>query len=142
MNIKSSYVWAPVNEHLKWFINKTCINYVHNIMINIKETDNVRCVYIYSTTYRYRIRRNFRGMKFLLNRKQTEFLLLYFCGSQVHRGKVACYVLLQISNCCKLANFHGLKFRSISRWPRNPRSLHIVEISAHTVPAFQIKFII
>ena len=23
----------------------------------------------------------------------------------------ACYVLLQISNCCKLANFHGLNFR-------------------------------
>ena len=56
-----------------------------------------------------------------------------FRGSQVHRGKVACYVLLQISNCCKLANFHGLNFRCISRWPRNLRNLHTAEISAHTV---------
>ena len=62
---------------------------------------------------RYRIRGNFRGMK--LNRKQTGFLRLYFRRSQVHRGKVACYVPLQISNCCKLANFHGLNFCCICR---------------------------
>ena len=81
----------------------------------------------------YRICGNFRGMKFSLNRKQTGFSLLYFHGSQVHRGKVACYVLLQISNCCKLAKFHGLNFHCISRWPRNPQNLHTTEISVHTV---------
>ena len=70
-------------------------------------------------------------MKFSLNRKQTGFSLLYFRWSQVHRGKVACYVLLQISNCCKLANIHGLNFCCISRWPWN---LHTAEISAYTVP--------
>ena len=53
--------------------------------------------------------------KFLLNRKQTGFSRLFFCGSQVHRGKVACYVPLQISNCCELANFHGLNFHCICR---------------------------
>ena len=84
----------------------------------------------------YRIRGNFRGMKFLLKRKQTGFLRLYFRRSQVHRGKVACYVLLQISNCCKLANFHGLNFRCISRWPWNPRHLHTAQISAHTVLSY------
>ena len=63
----------------------------------------------------YRIRGNFRGKKFLLNRKLTGFLRLYFPGSQVHHRKVACYVLFQISNCCKLANFHGLNFHCISR---------------------------
>ena len=63
---------------------------------------------------KYRIRGNFRGMKFLLNRKQTGFSRLYFCGLQVHCGKVACYVLLKISNCCKIAKFHGLNFRCIS----------------------------
>ena len=56
--------------------------------------------------FSYCICGNFRGMKFLLNRKQI---------SQVHCGKVACYVLLQIYNCCKLANFHGLNFRCIGR---------------------------
>ena len=81
----------------------------------------------------YRIRGNFRGMKFSLNRKQTGFSRLYFRGSQVHRGKVACYVLLQISNSCKLANFHGLNFCCISRWPWNPRNLHTAKIYAHTV---------
>ena len=58
---------------------------------------------------------------------------LYFHGSQVHRGKVAYYVLLLISNCCKLANFHGLNFCCISRWLWNPQNLHTAEISAHTV---------
>ena len=62
----------------------------------------------------YRIHGNFRGMKFSLNGKQTGFSRLYFCGSQVHRGKVACCVLLQISNCCKIAIFHALNFRCIS----------------------------
>ena len=81
----------------------------------------------------YRIRGNFRGMKFSLNRKQAGFSRLYFRGSQIHCGKVACYVLLQISNCCKLANFHGLNFCCISRWPRNPRNLHTAEISVRTV---------
>ena len=71
----------------------------------------------------------FAVWNFRWTRKQTGFSLLYFCGSQVHRGKVACYVLLQISNCCKLANFHGLNFCCISRWPRNLHSA----ISAHTV---------
>ena len=56
-----------------------------------------------------------RGMKFSLSGKQTGFSQLYFRGSQVHRGKVACYVLLQISNCCKIANFHGLNFCCICR---------------------------
>ena len=64
---------------------------------------------------KYRICGNFHDMKFSLNRKQTGFSQLYFCGSQVHRGKVACYVLLQISNYCELANFHGLNFFCINR---------------------------
>ena len=81
----------------------------------------------------YRIRGKFCGMKFSLNRKQTGFSQLYFRGSQVHRGKVACYVLLKISNCCKLANFHGLNFRCISRWSWNLWNLHTTEISACTV---------
>ena len=34
------------------------------------------------------------------------------------------YVLLQISNCCKLANLHGLNFCCISRWPWN-REIYI-----------------
>ena len=72
----------------------------------------------------YRIRGKFCGMKFSLNRMQIGF-------SQC--GKVACYVLLQISNCRKLANFHGLNFHCISRWPWNPRNLHTAEISVHTV---------
>ena len=88
------------------------------------------------THFRYRIRGNFRGMKYSLNRKQTGFSRLYFHGSQVHRGKVACHVLLQISNCCKLAIFHRLNFRCISRWPWNPRNLHTMEISACTVLQF------
>ena len=36
-----------------------------------------------------------------------------------------CYVLLQISNCCKLANFHGLNFRCIHKWPWNQWNLHM-----------------
>ena len=72
----------------------------------------------------YRVRGNFRGMKFSLNRKQTGFSLLYFRGSQVHHGKVACYVLLQISNCCKLANFHGLNF-AVSVGDREIREIYI-----------------
>ena len=72
----------------------------------------------------YCIRGNFRGMEFSLYRKQTGFSWLYFCGSQVHRGKVACYVLLQISNCCKIANFHGLNFHCIS----SDREIHKIYI--------------
>ena len=86
----------------------------------------------------YRIRGNVCGMKFSLNRKQTGFSWLYFRGSQVHRGEVACYVLLQMSNCCKLANFHGLNFHCICRWLWNPRNLHTAEISAHTVLPFNV----
>ena len=41
-----------------------------------------------------------------------------------------CYVLLQICNCCKVANFHGLNFCCIRRCPWN---LHITEISTRTV---------
>ena len=52
--------------------------------------------------------------------------------------KIACYVLLQICNCCKLANFHGLKFRCISRWPWNPRNLHTAEISVRTVLCYTL----
>ena len=73
---------------------------------------------------KYRIHGNFRGMKFSLNRKQTGFSRLYFCGSQVHRGKVACYVPLQISNCCKTAKFHRLNFRCISS-DREIREIYI-----------------
>ena len=46
-------------------------------------------IHFHPHTTKYRIRRNFRGMKFSLNRKQTGFLQLYFRGSQVHHGKVA-----------------------------------------------------
>ena len=50
----------------------------------------------------YRIHGKFHGMKFLLSRKQTGFLRLYFRGSQVHRGKVArvmyCYKSLIVEN--------------------------------------------
>ena len=44
-----------------------------------------------------------------------------------------CYVLLQISNCCKPVNFHGLNFRCIHKWPWNLQNLHTAEISVHTV---------
>ena len=44
-----------------------------------------------------------------------------------------CYVLLQISNCCKLVIFHRLNFCCIRRWPWNPRNLHTAEISVRTV---------
>ena len=57
----------------------------------------------------YRICGIFRGMKFLLSRKQTEFLRLYFRRSQVHRGKVArvmyCYkslIMLQTSKFSRI----------------------------------------
>ena len=50
----------------------------------------------------YRIRGNFCGMKFLLNRKQTGFLRLYFRRLQIHRGKVVrvmyCYKSLIVAN--------------------------------------------
>ena len=44
-----------------------------------------------------------------------------------------CYVLLQISNCCKLANFCALNFRCIHRWSWNPWNLHTAENSTRMV---------
>ena len=59
--------------------------------------------------------RKFSRYEIFTEQEANRIFAIIFCGSQVHRGKVACYVLLQISNCCKLANFHGLNFRCISR---------------------------
>ena len=50
---------------------------------------------------------------------------------RVEVTRVLCTVT--ISNFCKLANFHGLHFRCICRWSRNPWNLHTAEISTRTV---------
>ena len=81
----------------------------------------------------YRIRRNFHGMKFLLNKTLIGFSWLYFCGSQVHCRKVARAMCCYKSNFCKLSNFYRLNFRCIRKWPWNPRNLHTAETSVRTV---------
>ena len=57
----------------------------------------------------------FSWYEIFVEQEATGFSRLYFRGSQVHCRKVARYILLQISNCRKLANFHGLNIRCISR---------------------------
>ena len=61
------------------------------------------------------------------------FTIIFLRITGSSRKGSTCYVLLQISNCCKLANFHGLNFCCIRRWLWYFRNLHTAEISVHTV---------
>ena len=89
--------------------------------------------YFISTRTAYHTRGNFRGMKFLQNKKRTRFSWLYFHGSQVHCGKVARVMYCYKSLIVQTSNFHRLNFCCIHKWPWNPQNLHTAEISAHTV---------
>ena len=93
---------ARLIEFLKWYFSKYW---------------QVRTRRVFAQTvtfaFEYHIRGNFRGMKFPLNRKQTGFSRI---TGPSWKGST-CYVLLKICNCCKLADFHGLNFCCIRRWP-------------------------
>ena len=99
-----------------------------NIMINY----NPKIFCIRPCEY-YCIRGNFHGMtlKFSLNRKQTGFSRLYFCGSQVHCGKVACYVLLLQTRRIKFLLYPYVTVKSAKFTYRG--KFHAYSIWSHSV---------
>ena len=97
-----------------------------NIMINY----NPKIFCIRPCEY-YRIRGNFHGMKFLLNRKQTGFSWFYFRGLQVHCGKVACYVLLLQTRRIKFSLYPYITVKSVKFTYRG--KFHAYGIWSHSV---------